>query len=103
MTQPSNHISAVRQMLLATMADLRNPDKPMDLDRARAIGEVAQVAINVAKVEVDYIKATGQDRLEFLETPPDAHVAHLGQIPASGYTQGNVERLPGVTRHTLKV
>jgi len=102
MTQPANHISAVRQMLLATMADLRNPDKPMELDRARAIGEVAQVAINVAKVEVDYIKATGQDRLEFLETPPDSHVAQLGHTTPSGYAQGNIERLPGLTRHTLK-
>jgi len=31
----------------------------MELDRARAIGEIAQTLINAAKVEVDLVKAVG--------------------------------------------
>jgi len=31
----------------------------MELDRARAVADVAQVLINSVKVEVDFMKATG--------------------------------------------
>lgn len=33
----------------------------MDIDRARAINQTAQTLINAAKVEVDFIEATGQE------------------------------------------
>ena len=33
-------------------------------------GNVAGVLVDSAKVEVDYVKATGQDRADFLEGPP---------------------------------
>lgn len=52
-------ISDLRAHLFATLEALRDEDKPMDLDRARAIAEVAQTIINTAKVEVDYIEAVG--------------------------------------------
>jgi hypothetical protein len=67
----SNHISTVRQHLLDTLADLRNKDNPMDIDRARAVADVANVIVNTAKVEVDYLKATNQTHTPFLEVPPD--------------------------------
>jgi hypothetical protein len=68
MTTP--HITQVRQSLLDTLADLRNRDNPMDVDRARAIAQVAGVLVDTAKAEVEYIKATGADRSEFLEAGP---------------------------------
>jgi hypothetical protein len=34
-------------------------DKPMDLDRAKAIADVSQVIINSAKVEIDFINKVG--------------------------------------------
>lgn len=71
MTTP--HIDLVREQLLATLADLRNRETPMDIDRARAVAQVASVLVDTAKVEVDYIKVTGADRSDFLEGQPSAH------------------------------
>jgi hypothetical protein len=98
---PANHISTVRQALLDTIRDLRDTTKPMDIARARVISEVAQTVINSARVEVDYLKATGQTQTPFLEVPPDA-LPGQGDTSPSGYTQGVVSRLPGVTRHRIK-
>lgn len=53
-------ISDLREHLFATLESLRDDDKPMDLARAKAIADVAQTIINSAKVEVDFINATGQ-------------------------------------------
>ncbi len=61
------HITQVREQLLATLADLRCRDNPMDVERARAVAHVASVLVDTAKVEVDYIKATGAERSDFLE------------------------------------
>lgn len=55
----ANTITALRQHLLDTLADLRNPNKPLDIERAQAVAGVAKVLIDSARVEVDFIKATG--------------------------------------------
>lgn len=52
-----NKINDLRDHLFETLEALRDPDKPMDLERARTISEVAQTIINSAKVEVDMVKA----------------------------------------------
>ncbi|WP_295377267.1 hypothetical protein [uncultured Pseudacidovorax sp.] len=92
------HIDQLRTHLLDTLAALKDRDNPMDPNRARAVAEVASVLVDSAKVEVDYLKVTGQDKSGFLEGPASAPALP----PASGYTQGHVERGDGVTRHTLK-
>ena len=99
---PVPHLNQLRQHLMDTLADLRNREAPMEPDRARAVAQVASVLVDTAKVEIDYLKATGQDRSEFLETPIDPDVAKLGHSPASAYSQGVVQRLPGVTKHTIR-
>lgn len=63
-------ITTVRQHLLDTLVDLRNPEKPMPIDRAKAVAEVAAVLVNSAKVEVEYLKATQQRRGTFFEALP---------------------------------
>ena len=68
----SPHINQVRQSLLDTLADLRNREQPMDIERARAVAQVASVLVDTAKVENEYIKLTGADRSNFLEQPADA-------------------------------
>ncbi|MGJ7500094.1 hypothetical protein ACSFBF_07015 [Variovorax sp. ZT5P49] len=92
----SNHISTVRQHLLDTLADLRNKDNPMDIDRARAVADVANVIVNTAKVEVDYLKATNQTHTPFLEVPPDAEfrtiTAEDGNLPNG---------ISSITRHRI--
>lgn len=54
-----NKITDLRDHLFATLEALRDDDKPMDLDRARAVADVARVVIDSAKVEVDMLKVTG--------------------------------------------
>lgn len=53
-------INDLREHLFATIESLRDEEKPMDLARAKAIADVAQTIINSAKVEVDFVNATGQ-------------------------------------------
>jgi len=52
-------IDDLRDHLFETLAELRNKETPMDLDRARAIAEVGKVIVESAKVEVDFLKVTG--------------------------------------------
>lgn len=93
----SNHISQLRDHLLGTLADLRDRKHPMDPQRARAVADVASVLVDTARVEVDYLKVTKQQRSGFLEEPanpanpalPSAH----NPFP-SGIT--------GVRRHALE-
>lgn len=91
----SPHIDQLRSHLMDTLAALRDRDNPMEPDRARAVAQVAGVLVDTAKVEIDYLKVTGQDSSKFLETPPDAKVKHLG---AEGLPNG----ILGITRHALR-
>lgn len=54
-----NKIEDLRNHLFVTIESLLDTDKPMEIGRAKAIAEVAQVMINSAKVEVDMVKALG--------------------------------------------
>ena len=53
-------INTLRDHLFATLAALRDKENPMEIERARAVCEVAQVLTNTAKVEIDYLRHTGQ-------------------------------------------
>jgi hypothetical protein len=55
-----NKIEDLRNHLFATLEALQDNEKPMDIARAKAIADVAQVVINSAKVEVDFANATNQ-------------------------------------------
>lgn len=54
-----NKIEDLRNHLFATLEGLQDEDKPMEIDRAKAISDVAQAIINTAKVENDFLKVTG--------------------------------------------
>lgn len=56
-----NTIDDLRNHLFATIEALMDSEKPMPVDQAKAINQTAQTLINSAKVEVDYLEATGQD------------------------------------------
>jgi len=95
---PNPHIDQVRQSLLDTLADLRNKENPMDIDRAKAVATVASVLVDSARVENDYIKLTGSDRSNFIE-PAVGDVAP--RIPhSSGPSAHNP--FPRVVKHTLQ-
>ena len=58
---PKNSIEDLRDHLFATIESLRDEEKPMDVERAKAISAVAQTIIASAAVEVKMIEATGAD------------------------------------------
>jgi hypothetical protein len=96
-TKKSPHIEQVRQALLDTLADLRNREQPMDIDRAKAVATVASVLVDTARVENEYLKITGNDSSRFLETPTDdAHVIPRIDGPAAH------NPFPTVVRHALR-
>lgn len=80
---------------MSTLASLRDRDNPMEPDRARAIGQVASVLIDSARVEVDYIKATHGEKSDFLQ------VSEPSQEESPRLTQG-AHRPFGVTQHRLQ-
>ncbi|MDN0092721.1 hypothetical protein QVN24_17225, partial [Yersinia ruckeri] len=59
MTSKENDVNTLRSLLFDTINQLKDPDKPMEIDRAKTIADVAQVIINSAKVEVDHARITG--------------------------------------------
>lgn len=74
-----NKIDDLRNHLFETLEALKDEDKPMDLDRARAVADVARVIVESAKVEVAFLKTTGALRsTDFL---PDGDER---PIPVSG-------------------
>lgn len=54
-----NGITDLRNHLFATIEALADPDKPMDIARAKAISDVAQTIINSAKLEVEFMDKIG--------------------------------------------
>lgn len=59
-------IEDLREHLFATLAALRDKEHPLEIDRARAIADVAQTLINSAKVEVEHLRAVGSGRSTFI-------------------------------------
>lgn len=59
---PQNKIEHLRNHLFATLEGLLDNEEPMEIDRAKAVAEVAQVIVNSAKIENDFIKATGGNK-----------------------------------------
>lgn len=89
------HINAVRQALLDTLSDLRNKEAPMDIERAKAVATVASVLVDTAKVENEYLKITGQDRSNFIETPDE-------EVPRMTGSASPFPGLSGVIRHRIQ-
>lgn len=52
-----NKIEDLRNHLFETIEMLKNEENPLDVERAKAIAEAAQVIVNSAKVEVDFMRA----------------------------------------------
>jgi hypothetical protein len=100
------HITQLRAHLFGALQDLRaigREDKPLDLEQvkarvtvANAIKGMADTLVDTARVEVDYIKATGADRSDFLEPKPtDPELPKPSTLP----TPHNP--FPVSARHTL--
>lgn len=65
-----HQIEDLRTHLFETLDALRDKTNPLDLDRARAVADVAKVIVDSAKVEVDFLKVTGASHsTNFLPVP----------------------------------
>jgi len=82
-----NDILALRAVLFETLRSLKDRDDPIDIERAKAINETAQVIINSVKLEIDRMRiAGGGDRgTDFIPVLPAA-----AQEPAQGAQQISV-------------
>lgn len=76
-------IDDLRNTLFETLQALKDKDQPMEIDRALAIKDVAQVIVNSAKVEVEHLRIAGG--------------AGSGFIPVQS-VERNVPALPGESR-----
>lgn len=99
----ANDITELRETLFDTLRQLKDKDNPMPIDRAKAIGEIAQVVINTAKVEVEAMRLTKSRGTGFLGELPAPTEGDTGTEATATGTK-TVTRIPGgtVTRHTLK-
>lgn len=61
-----NKITDLRDHLFATLEALQDAEKPMEVDRAKAIADVARVIVDSAKVEVAFLEATGASGSGFI-------------------------------------
>lgn len=80
-------ISALRAALFDTLRGVRAGT--VDLDRARAINELGKTLIDTAKVEVDYLRASGGGESTFIDS-----AAGASNLPP-GITTSVVHRLKG--------
>ena len=87
----ANNITELRKHLFETLEALKRKDNPMDIDRAKAISQVAQTIIDSARVEVKFAELTGQESSsEFLPPPPKRPNGHLPEhaLPEKGLETG---------------
>lgn len=85
-----NDITELRAHLFETLRALKDKEKPMDIDRARAISQVAGTLIDSARVEVEFLRVTGGDRgTGFVPVPEEKPEA----LPSG---------IVGITKHRIK-
>lgn len=102
----SYHISTVRRHMIDQLRALRTASPETlkhELERAKQVAAVGQVIVDSARVEVEYLRATGQENTPFLKVPPDKPYVGLGssthdtkQIPSTA------NGITSITQHRLK-
>lgn len=82
----THRIDDLRNHLFATLEALRDKDQPMEIERARAIADVAKVVVETAKVEVQHINAVGGSGSGFLPQPaaPENPVQRRARLALTG-------------------
>lgn len=80
---PQNKIDDLRNHLFATLEALQDEEKPMDLERAKTIADVAKVLVESAKVEVNFLKVTGATKSTDFLPDGDVSVPRSRQLSAA--------------------
>ena len=99
-TTHSETIADLRGHLFAALRGLTDKDAPMDIERAKAVSDIAQTIINSVKVEVDHLKIVGGSGSGFIPDQtamPPPPVPGQPSLPSGTTRQGNVltHRLTG--------
>lgn len=81
----SQDITSLREHLFSAIEGVRSGE--LDLDKARAINEIGKTIVDTAKVEVDYLKATGGGESQFIDSAVGAD-----NLP-EGITRNTVHRI----------
>lgn len=88
-------IKHLRESLFETIDALKNKENPMEIDRAKAIADVARVIVDSAKAEVDFLRVTGRktgtgfipaEENPLLQKPSGAPAAVLKAPEGKGYS-----------------
>lgn len=95
-------INELRECLFATLRGLQDKDQPMDIERAKAVSDVAQTIINSVKVEVDHMKITGSHGSGFIPAPTPRLVSPKPEDGTSQTATGVKTVNGNVTTHRLK-
>lgn len=101
-----NDITELRKHLFETLQQLRDKENPLDIERAKAVSDIAQTIINSAKVEVDFMKQTGATSssgfIPHDRTPSITENPAAPQLTQTGIK--NVTHIPGatVTQHRMR-
>ena len=82
----SKNISDLRETLFATLQAVKSGE--LDLDKARAVNEIAKTIVDTAKVEVDYLRTAGGGESVFID----------GAIGNDNLPNG----ITAITRHRLQ-
>lgn len=77
------NIADLRELLFEAIEGVKSGK--LDIEKAKVIGDLSQVMVNTAKVEVEFAKATGQKGSGFLAAPE--------QLPPG---------ITGITQHRLR-
>ncbi len=90
-----NDINELREHLFATLRGLRDKENPMEIDRARAVSQVAATLVDSARVEVEMLRVTGEQVGTGFIPLPDS--PSKPEIP-SGFPPG----ITSVRQHRIK-
>lgn len=96
-------ITELRSALFATLAGLQDKENPLDIDRARAVCDVARELTSTAKVEIDFLRLTGNTSGSGFLGAPVASALPNGTTQTAHGTK-TVEPIAGgtVTTHRMK-
>lgn len=93
----SHTIEDLRRRLFETIDGVKAGTTTVE--QAKTIGDLSQVIVNTAKVEVDYLRATDGGESSFISTA----VGRANLPPAIGGTETKALRsgILSITRHTM--
>lgn len=96
----NNSIRDLRAILFDTIRAVKD-DKDFPLERAKTVGELAQVIVNSAKTEVDFIRATNGKGVAsgFLGAQPD--LPATPDAPGEDGDGGLPRGIVGVRQHRI--